>query len=133
MNHIARDNAIVTLTPAADLTGKEGYFVRADSAEKAALIDSATDLPLGVVLEGATTAGKCSVAVAAGGFRGTVRLKLDAAPGTVKTGAWLQTTASGTAKADAGSGSRVLAAQALESGAANELIEAALFKPVLLG
>lgn len=132
MNNIARDNAIIALVPAADLTGKEGYFIDVDATEKATLIDAVTDLPLGVILEGSTTSGRSSVAVLSGGFRGTVRLKLDATPGTVKTGTWLQTTATGTVKADAGSGSRVLVAQALESGSANELIEAVLFKPVLL-
>jgi hypothetical protein len=132
MNTIGRENAIVALTPAADQTGKEGYLVDVDATEKATLIDATTDVPFGAVLEGATLTGKSSVAVAAGGYRGTVRLKLDAAPGTVKTGTLLQTTATGTVKADAGSGSRVLVAQALESGNANELIEAILFKPISL-
>ena len=132
MNTIAKDNAIITLTPAADQTGKEGYLVEVDANEKASVIDSISDLPFGVILEGAPTTGKSSIAVAAGGFHGTVRLKLDAAPGTVKTGTWLQSTATGTVKADAGAGSRVLIAQALEAGAANELIEAILFKPISL-
>jgi hypothetical protein len=132
MNTIARENGIVALTPAADQTGKEGYLVDVDSNEKATLIDATTDLPFGVILEGAATTSKSSIATAAGGFKGTVRLKLDATPGTVKTGTLLQTTGTGTVKADAGSGSRVLIAQALESGAANELIEAVLFKPISL-
>lgn len=132
MNTIGRDNAILALTPAADQTGKEGYLVDIDATEKAALIDATTDLPFGAILEGASATGKSSIAVAAGGFRGTVRLKLDATPGTVKTGTLLQTTATGTVKADAGSGSRVLIAQALESGNADELIEAILFKPISL-
>ena len=98
----------------------------------ASWFDATTDLPFGAILEGAGTTSKSSIAVAAGGFRGTVRLKLDATPGTVKTGTLLQTTATGTVKADAGSGSRVLIAQALEAGNANELIEAVLFKPISL-
>ena len=132
MNSIARENAIVTLTPAADQTGKEGYLVDVDGTEKATLIDATTDVPFGVILEGAGATGKTSIGVAAGGFKGTVRLKLGATPGTVKAGTVLQTNNDGTVKADAGSGSRVLVGQALESGAANELIEAVLFKPIVL-
>ena len=132
MNSIARENAVITLTPAADQTGKEGYLVDVDATEKATLIDATTDLPFGVILEGSPTTGRSSVAVAAGGFKGTVRLKLGSAPGAVKAGTILQTNNDGTVKADAGSGSRVLIGQALESGAANELIEAILFKPISL-
>lgn len=132
MNSIARENAIIALTPTADHTGKEGYLVDVDATEKAALIDATTDLPFGVILEGATTAGKSAIAVGVGGFKGTVRVKLGATPGTVKVGVLLQTNNDGTVRADAGTGSRVLAGQALESGAAGELIEAVLFKPISL-
>lgn len=130
MNTIALENAILALTPAADQTGKEGYFVDLDASERATLIDAATDLPFGVLLEGAAATGKSSIAVGSGGFRGAVRVKLGATPGTVKAGTLLQLNADGTAKADAGSGQRVVVAQALESGAASELIAAVLFKPV---
>ncbi len=132
MNAIARENAVLSLTPSADQTGKEGYLVDVDSSEKASLIDATTDLPFGVILEGGSTSGKSAIAVAAGGFKGTVRLKLGATPGTVKTGVLLQTNNDGTVRADAGTGSRVLTAQALESGAAGEFIEAVLFKPISL-
>jgi hypothetical protein len=132
MNSIARENAVISLIPTADHTGKEGYLVDVDATEKAALIDATTDLPFGVILEGATTSGKSAIAVAAGGFKGTVRVKLGATPGTVKAGVILQTNSDGTVRADAGTGSRVLTAQALESGAAGELIEAILFKPISL-
>jgi len=132
MNSIARENAVIILTPTSDHTGKEGYFVDVDATEKAALIDATTDLPFGVILEGATTAGKSAIAAAAGGFKGTVRVKLGAAPGTVRAGVLLQTNNDGTVRADAGTGARVLTAQALESGAAGELIEAVLFKPISL-
>jgi hypothetical protein len=132
MNSIARENAVITLAPSTDHTGKEGYLVDVDATEKASLIDATADLPFGVILEGATTSGKSAIAVAAGGFKGTVRLKLGTTPGTVKAGVLLQTNNDGTVRADAGTGARVLTAQALESGAAGELIEAVLFKPISL-
>jgi hypothetical protein len=132
MNSIARENAVLTLTPAADQTNKEGYLVDVDASGNATLIDATADLPFGVILEGAPVTGKSSVALAAGGFRGTVRVKLGAAPGTVKAGTLLQTNNDGTVRADAGTGARVLVGQALEAGAANELIEAVLYKPASL-
>jgi hypothetical protein len=131
MNHIGHENAIITLPAGADQTNKEGYLVDVDANEKATLIDATTDIPFGAILEGAAANGRSSIAVAAGGFKGTVRLKLGAAPGTIKAGTILQTNNDGTVKADTLSGSRVLAGQALESGVANELIEAILFKPVV--
>lgn len=130
MNTLARENAVLALTPAADQTGKEGYLVKLDSGGAAALVSSGADQPFGVIVDGAALAGKSAIAVAAGGFRGTVRLKLDASPGTVLAGTFLQATSSGTVKADALTGTRVVVAQALEAGAAGELIEAVLFKPI---
>lgn len=130
MNYIGRENAIITLAAGADHTNKEGYLVDVDANEKANLIDAAADIPFGAILEGGAVNGRSSIVVAAGGFKGTVRLKLGASPGTVKTGTLLQTNTDGTVKADAGSGTRVVTGQALESGQANELIEAILFKPI---
>lgn len=128
---IARENALIALTPAADQTGKEGYAVELSTGQ-ASVCNATTDLPFGVITDGAATTGKSSVAVCAGGFAGTVRIKLGATPGTVNAGTLLQLNADGTANADAGSGSRVVFAQALESGAADELVEAVLFKPLSL-
>lgn len=130
MNYIGHENAIITLVAGADQTNKEGYLVDVDINEKANLIDAAADIPFGAIVEGGGAGGRTSIAVSAGGFRGTVRLRLSAAPGTVRAGTLLQTSNDGTVKADAGTGARVVAAQALESGQANELIEAVLFKPI---
>jgi hypothetical protein len=125
---IARSNGIIPVTPLADHTGKEGYALLATGA----VCSAVTDIPLGVITEGQPTTGKDAVALCDGGLAGTVKVKLDGTPGTVVTGSYLQITATGTFKLDAGTGNRVLCARALEAGAANELIEAVLFKPTAL-
>lgn len=128
---IARGNAIIPLTPAADHTDKEGYFVELSSGN-AAIVNATTDIPLGVILEGRPTTGKDSIAISAGGLSGTVKVKVKgSSPGTIALGTLLQLHSDGTVLADAGTGARVLVAQALEAGAADELIEAVLFKPVV--
>lgn len=127
---IARQNAVLSIPAAADHTGLEGYFVEIASGE-AAVCNAATDLPIGVILAGSAT--EDSVAIAAGGLAGTVKVKVTAtAPGTIVAGTILTLKADGTVQADAGSGARVQVAQALETGAASELIEAVIFKPVAL-
>lgn len=113
------------MTPNEDHTGKEGYAVNATSG-KAALATSATDLPIGIIVEGGKTTGYSSVAIP-DGFNGTLRVKLDATPGTVALGTKLAITTTGTFKADPTSGGRTLMATALESGSAGELVEAAIF------
>jgi len=83
-----------------------------------------------VILDGENTTGKDSIACAYGGFAGTVKVKLHSSPGTVVAGTPLELVAGGTVKQSSGSAGTVLVAQALETGAANELIEAALMRPV---
>lgn len=131
MNIIGRSNAILPIEPNETHVDKEGYAVKASSG-KAALLTGATDLPIGVILEGSATTGKSSVALCAGGLKGTIRVKLGASPGTVALGTNLQVESGGTFIADAGSGSRVVCAQACESGSAGEFVEAVLFKPLSL-
>jgi hypothetical protein len=121
---IARSNAIIPITPAADHTGKEGYAVVIVGGE-ASIVTSNTAAPIGVITEGAPTSGKDSVALIGGGLAGTVKVKLGTSPGTVNLGTYLEIKADGTFKADAGT-SGTVCALALESGAAGELIEAAL-------
>jgi hypothetical protein len=127
---LKRERAILPLTPNEDQRGKEGYAVKVASG-KAALLTAATDMPIGVILDGENTDGKSSVAVC-DAQSGTARVKLDGTPGTVVLGTYLAVTATGTFKADPGSGNRVVCARALETGSANELIEAAIFKPASL-
>lgn len=132
MGYPVRGEALISCTTVEDLTGKEGFAVTIDANELAELVDNAADLPFGIVTEGAATGEQATVAAIAGGFEGTLLLKLAASPGTVKLGTTLQITAAGSFAADAGTGSRVVCAQALQSGAANEMIEAIVFRPVAL-
>jgi hypothetical protein len=126
---IVKSEAVIPLTPTSDQTGKEGYFVKPSSG-KADLSDSAGDLILGVITEGAATTGKSSIALP--NFGGTVKVKLNTTPGAVGLGSPLILHTNGTLKLDTGSGSRWRVARALEAGAAGELIEARLIEPTLL-
>ena len=128
---IARDTAVIPMTPSADHTGKEGYFVEYAAGPKAAICNAAADIPLGVIVDGADTTGNSAVATPA--FGGTVKVKVTGTrPGTINMGTYLTLKADGTVQADAGSGARVRVARALEAGAANELIEAYLMEPTAL-
>lgn len=124
---IARENAIIPLTPAADYTGKEGYFVKNNGSGLATLCTNTTDAPLGVIVGGADTTGKASVAIHGAGLAGTVKVKVTAtSPGTIVLGSGLELAAEdGTVKLATGGGATVVGI-ALESGAAGELVEAAL-------
>jgi hypothetical protein len=122
---VVKANAIVAMTPAADHSTKQGYFV-SNSSGSAAIVSSATALPMGVILDGETTSGKDSVALM--NFGGTVHVKLS---GTVSANDKLQLAADGTVVVDAASSARVLVAQALEAGVSGDLIEAALYGPIV--
>ncbi len=124
----SRESAIIAVLVAATLVAKEGYFVKVDTNEKLAAVTAASDIPFGVVTLGKDTTQLSSVAVC-GGCQGTFKVKLGATPGTVKRGTYLQLNADGTVKADAGTGARVIVALAIESGAANEQIDAVLLVP----
>ena len=128
--NIVRNNPVYAITPNETHVDKEGYGVVMSSG-KAAICTSASVHPYGVILNGEATTGKSSVMCFTGN-PAPVRVKLDGTPGTVVQGTLLAITATGTFIADATSGARVLCAQAQESGAADELISATLFKPVSL-
>lgn len=123
---IARSNAILPLTPAADYTGKEGYFVKIVAGE-ASLCTGTTDAPIGVIISEGDTTGTVGVAIIGAGLSGTVKVKVTgSSPGTIVLGSPLELAAEdGTVKLGTGGGATVVAI-ALESGAANELIEAVL-------
>jgi hypothetical protein len=125
---ITRSEAIIPITPLADHTGLDGYFILPTGG----LVASATAaLPLGVITEGDTTTGKNSVALP--NFGGTVKVKVTAtSPGTIVAGSYLTVKADGTVHLDSGSGARIQVARALEAGAAGELIEAYLVHPAIL-
>jgi hypothetical protein len=129
---LARTNAIIPLPtdPEAPLLGREGYAVVVENGN-VYILGTATDICVfGVLLESVPFPAKASVAVAAGGLAGTVRVKLVQA---ADPGGFLQLvhTPDGCAFGpDCGLGVRIVMAQALESGAVGELIEAVLFKPI---
>lgn len=121
-----KTNAIISLKPTADHSAKEGFFVKNSSGD-AALVSVATDIPLGVILDGEDTSGRDSVAIA-GGYSGTCHVK---AGGAISKGNFLQLAADGTVIADDGAtAGRVLVGRALEDAAADELCEAVIFVPV---
>lgn len=132
---LARTNALIPLTPnaSADYSDKAGYPVLIEVSDGTAILsgDATGDPPFGVIVEGAKAPEKVTVAVAAGGLAGTVRVKLNQAvtvPGTLLK---LVDAAAGVAFGpDTGAGARIVMAQALETGAIGELIEAVLFKPI---
>lgn len=129
MSKLAADSAIIALTPTADQTSSRGYFVEASSGS-AAIVNAATDLPIGVIVDGQPTTGKSTIAVGIGLL---VKVKVTGtSPGTINLGTYLTVKNDGTVQADAGSGNRVQVARAMESGAANELIDAVLLQPVSL-
>jgi len=128
---IARAEQVIPITPDADHTGLEGYFIDIDGGESS-LSDTVTVAPFGVILEGGKTNGKDSIATP--GFGGTVKVKVTGtAPGAIVLGSGLKLAAEdGTVKLDGGTGGGVRVAIALEAGAANELIEARLVEPQVL-
>lgn len=127
----ARGDQVIPITPSADHTGKEGYFVDLSSGE-AVISATATVAPFGLILEGQKTTAKDAIALP--GVSGTVKVKVTGtSPGTIALGSVLiLAPEDGTAKLDEGTAARVQVAVALEAGAANELIEARLIEPVVI-
>lgn len=121
-----KNNAIIALTPTADHSDKEGYFVE-NSSGSAAIVNATTDIPLGVILDGEDTSGKSSIALA-GGFSGTCYVKTS---GAIAFGALLQLANDGTVITDAGTGARVIVGRKVDAGTctSGDLIEAVLFLP----
>jgi hypothetical protein len=120
---------IIFALAAADLTGKRGYAVETASG-LVSIVNAATDKPLGILTTGGTVSEGNSVALP-----GTiVKVKLAATPGTVVLGTplVLDGTSLGALKAQTVTtgGSPTLVARALESGAADELIDALVLEPV---
>lgn len=121
----SRPAATDSLAAGADLTDKEGYAVKL-SSDTAVVMDSDSALTAyGVVQEGAASGAQVSVALVESGM--VTYVKLAASPGTVNRGTKLGTHTDGTFKATAST--KNYYAVALESGAANEEIEAQLITP----
>lgn len=131
MSKLAFDGAVVPFAPTADQSASRGFFVEASSGS-VAICNAATDIPLGVIVDGApATTGRSAIAISESGAIAIVKVT-GTAPGTIVVGTYLTLKADGTVQADAGSGARMQVARALEAGAANELIAAVLFKPLAL-
>jgi len=111
-----RSNAIIPIASAADLSGKEGYFVTAAGA-----LTGANAAAFGVVTEGYAVGMTSSIAVCAGAE--TVKLKLAT---TAAVGDFVGSDAAGKASTAA----TVKCAIIIEAGAVDELVEAITFKPV---
>ena len=122
-----REDAIYPFTPAADQSAKRGYLVTV-SEDTATLSASASTMADGIILEGADTDGESIVGMLSG-LRSPVMGKLG---GSVTKGDLLAQHTDGTMITDAGSGARVLVAQAMETGVAGDLIEIVCFKPITL-
>lgn len=128
---ICRDQASVTLHTVADLTGKEGVFVKPHTdGVSVDVIAAATDVPLGIVNSEAPAGSSTAEVLISDAFAGTTRVKLGATPGTVKLGVYGALNADGTVSADPGTGARVIVCRFLETGAGGERVEAVIFKPV---
>lgn len=128
---LVNPQAVLALTPTADQSDFEGYFVEVSGAN-VAVCNNAADIPLGVILDGEPTTGKSTIALS-GAFAGICTVKVTTtSPGTIARGTYLTLKADGTVQADAGTGARVRVARALESGAAGELIQAILLAPLAL-
>ena len=107
----------MSITPQEDMTGLEGHFVDANGALTA--LDAP---PFGVITEVLPNGGDISVAVCAGGFSGTVTVKLAE---NLQRGALVGSSENGQSSAL----STILAAQLLEDGQEGELCEAVIFRP----
>lgn len=106
---------LATPTPVA-----EGLWVTAAGA----LHTSTTAPGFAVVERSDDPAGFSTVVLP--GYDGEVQLKLNSSAGSVVVGSLLMLAANGTVKLDAGTGARVVVAQALETGANNALIRCRL-------
>jgi len=127
MSKLTRENAILPIEAAVDLTDKEGSLVVWDGTDLILASDPLEDV-FGVVLVGDAAGEPSSIAIAAGGLAGTVKIRLEGAITAV--GTLLMGSATGGA-VEATSPNKTFA-MALETGVADEHIEAILFKPVVI-
>lgn len=126
-----RAAAIISLACAADYSAKKGYLVGHDGTT-ATVSASATTRAKGVIIEAnkGTDYTKEKVTVALlGSVEGTVPMS---AGGTIAAGDWVQQDSDGQVVTDAGTGSRVIVGQALESAVSGDVIEVAPIAPLPL-
>ena len=130
MSKLTRENAILPIAAAVNLTGQEGSLVFWDGTDLVLTTDPAEDV-FGVVIVGAPAGEPSSIAISAGGLAGTVKVKLSEAVTAVGTYLMAGATA-GTAIPATGSAPSKACAMALETGVGDELVEAVIFKPIPL-
>jgi hypothetical protein len=127
MSKLTRENGILPFEAAVDLTDKEGSLVVWDSGDLVLASDPLEDV-FGTVLVGAPAGEPSSIAIAAGGLGGTVKIRLEGAITAVGT----LLMAGATGGAMEATATNKACAMALETGVADEHIEAVLFKPVVI-
>lgn len=124
-----REEAIYSLTPAADYSGKKGYLAT-DDGTTATISSSATVPATIVILEGGKDANSKITVAVLGNVSGTVPMK---ASGVIAAGARVQQAADGTIVTDAGAGTgRVVVGKALEAAVSGDIIEVAPIAPMIL-
>lgn len=124
---MSKTNGLVSMTPAADHSEKEGYFVLGTDG-KATICTATTDKPIGVIVDGEVADGKDTIAML-GATAGTLQVKLG---GSATKGKHGELMADGTVQDDDGSGARVLVCVFLETGVVGELVEAAPITPIVI-
>ncbi len=133
---IVRDNAILPYTASHDMTGREGEPISINSDGTVKITQGVdSDPPIGVLVKGGKNGENVSVAIAAGGLAGTVRVKLGAnvTHGAIPGGLQLIDGPDGCLFAPAhGVPSAWFMAMALEPGLEGELVEAVLFFPTVI-
>jgi hypothetical protein len=125
-----RINSVIPIAAAVSLEGKEGFFYKLDENNKAVIVSSVEDVPHGLILS-VTSDGLEISAAPLGGNHGTVLVKLGAAVTDLRKD--LTVRANGSAESDDAAGARVIVARPLETGAADEMIEAVLLAPRKIG
>ncbi len=124
---MSKTNGLVPMTPAADHSEKEGYFVQGTGG-KATVCSNVADKPIGVIVDGEADPGLDTIAIL-GATSGTLQVKLG---GAATKGSHGELMADGTVQDDDGSGARVLVCVFLESGSIGELVEAAPITPIVI-
>jgi hypothetical protein len=129
MQGAARGNGVIKATPSADHSTKKGFFVILSSALVATIsATAASDIPHGVIVDGEATTGQDSIALFT--EPQPVKVKLGAAATAMSFGTLHAT--DGTVCDDPGTGARVRVCLFLESGVADELVDAVLIYPTVL-
>ena len=131
MSKLTRTNAILSLpTSENQETSLLGCFVYLSGGVLTPAEHGGVSPALGACVHYDAPGQPASVSCIAGGLAGTVKLKIDFT--AVAVGDYLTLADGGTVNADDDAGARTQVGQALEAGVAGEMIEAVIFKPIVL-